>query len=334
MTKSQNPIFAVYDRLDKAGIKRNYVRKVILPEWWNDEVAQTKTGFLQGVGIIARHLGLELMPLHKNGKVEFQTQKAVNFKKTPGVSEAELSLAQNIATQALWLTCFQTQKPFDGIPNSPAAIRQEILKSGNEAVNLKNLLEYCWSKGVVVLHVSNFPVGVKKMEGLATLHNGRPGIVLCKNLQSSSWMVFLLAHELGHIACGHVKKQGVLVDEKIDPESQDAEEKEANRFAIELLTGNPDMRFTAPYRLTAEQLAEAAKSVGRRVQVDPGVVALNYAWQKKFYALANDALKQIEPPSSAVDEVHRQMQSGLQWDDIPESNREYIEKVTDSAVQS
>src|SRR2546425_164592 len=172
------------------------------------------------------------------------------------------------------------------------------------------------------------------MEGLATLHGGRPGLVLCKNLQSPSWMVYLLAHEFGHVARGHVKKHGVLVDEKVDPQSKDKEEQEANRFAIELLTGNPDMRFTADVWLTAEQLAEAAKSVARRVKVDPGVIALNYAWQKQFFSVANAALKRIEPPGSAIDEINNQMRRGLRWDDIPETNREYIEKVTGAETRA
>jgi len=67
MTKTNNQMQTVYDRLHQAGISRSYVRKVVLPEWWDDEIAETDAGCLQGLGIIARHLGLELTPLHKRG---------------------------------------------------------------------------------------------------------------------------------------------------------------------------------------------------------------------------------------------------------------------------
>src|SRR5205814_9436552 len=150
---------------------------------------------------------LELVPLYEKAKLEFQSRKAVRFKKkSAGVSENDLGLAQSIATQALLLTCFETKKPLGAIPESAAKIRLAILSRGNEPVNLKNLLEYCWENGIVVLHVSNFPPGAKKMDGLVTVYDGRPGIVLCKNYQSPSWMVFPLAHEIGHVGRGHVKK--------------------------------------------------------------------------------------------------------------------------------
>src|SRR2546425_12976250 len=97
MTKTNNPMQTVYDRLHQAGIGRSYVRKVVLPDWWDDEVALTKIGFLQGLGIIARHLGLELTPLHKKGRVEFQLRTGGHFKKATGVSGIDLVLAQRIA---------------------------------------------------------------------------------------------------------------------------------------------------------------------------------------------------------------------------------------------
>src|SRR5437762_10878996 len=144
----KNPMRAVYDRLEEAGISRSYVRRVVLPEWWDDEIAETDSGYLQGLGIIARHLGLELVPLYEKAKLEFQSRKAVRFKKkSAGVSENDLGLAQSIATQALLLTCFETKKPLGAIPESAAKIRLAILSRGNEPVNLKNLPEYCRENG-------------------------------------------------------------------------------------------------------------------------------------------------------------------------------------------
>jgi len=322
----------VLSRLSQAGFKPSFVRNVVLPDWWDDEIAKTQAGYMEGLGILARHLGLEWKPLYKKGLIEFKSHGLVHFKKSPNVSEGELALAEKIATQALWLTGFKTRKPYTAIPDSAAKIRQEIISKTNQPVNLKNLLEYCWDRGVVVLHICNFPPGAKKMEGLATLLDGRPGIVLCKNHQSAAWMVFLLAHELGHIAKGHVKTGDVLVDQTISRTSTDKQEQEANRFAIELLTGNPDMQFSAPHYPKAEQLAKAAVSVGHRVTVDPGVVALNFAWQERVFALANAALKIIEASTSAIKLIHDRMQKGLEWKEIPETNREYIIRVTKAAV--
>ncbi len=326
---------SVLNRLSEVGFRPNYVRSVVLPEWWDDEIANTRAGYVEGLGILSRHLGLELQPLIKSGRITFQSRTSVHFKKSSKVSESDLLLAERVATQALWLTGFKTKKPYTAIPESAAQIRREIISmSGGEPVNLKNLLAYCWNKGIVVLHICNFPPTAKKMEGLATLIEGRPGIVLCKNHQSAAWMVFLLAHELGHIAKGHIKEGGVLVDEKVSTKSTDKEEQEANGFAIELLTGDSNTRFTANSTLNAKQLAASAKSVGNRFKIDPGVVALNYAWEGKLFALANAALNIIESSTSAVKLMDERMREGLDWSEIPESNRDYISKVTETNVPS
>ena len=64
-------------------------------------------------------------------------------------------------------------------------------------------------------------------------------IVLCRHTKHAAWLLFILAHELGHLALDHVPNEGVLIDEGLDKNSTDAEEQQANAFAIELLTGRP-----------------------------------------------------------------------------------------------
>src|SRR5215471_1128165 len=55
-----------------------------------------------------------------------------------------------------------------------------------------------------------------------------------KNAKHSAWLLFILAHVLGHILRGHVTRDGVLVDQEVDRTSAtDAEERAANAFALE-----------------------------------------------------------------------------------------------------
>ena len=114
----------------------------------------------------------------------------------------------------------------------------------------------------------------------------------------SAWLLFILAHELGHIACGHVK-DGVLVDEGIaDKEIQDTEETEANDFAVKLLFGKqPDYQWMQ--KLNTIELVRISRKYAKDVMVDPGVVVLNYAWNTKDWANAVGALKIIEPSANA-----------------------------------
>ena len=68
-------------------------------------------------------------------------------------------------------------------------------------------------------------------------------IVLCRNSRSSAWLLFILAHELAHIALGHIDDDGMLIDENVKRNIQDTEETEANRFAEEVLSGDAESGF-------------------------------------------------------------------------------------------
>src|SRR5207249_413747 len=122
---------------------------------------------------------------------------------------------------------------------------------------------YCWAIGIPVLHVGRFPAAARKMDALAMRHEGRPAIVLRRNTQFHAWLLFHLAHELGHICKGHVGPEGVVVDEKVDMDDCFLrEEWEANQFAVELLTGGDNCAFEFPLRTTGVRLAELARTVG------------------------------------------------------------------------
>ena len=101
------------------------------------------------------------------------------------------------------------------------------------------------------------------------------------------------AHELAHIALGHIDDEGVLIDESVKHNVQDKEETDANAFAVELLTGNAESRFhTSGSWPNAHQLAEAAVSIAKESRIDPGHIVLNYAHTmgKTFWPVANAAL--------------------------------------------
>ena len=127
--------------------------------------------------------------------------------------------------------------------------------------------------------------------------DGRPVIVLCKRDRHTAWLLFILAHELGHIALSHIKDNEVLLDEDVK-DLGDQEEEEANAFAIELLAGDADRRYsyTGDTWLGAQQLAQLAAEVGARDCVDPGHIVLNYAHTMNgYWGVANAALDILEP---------------------------------------
>lgn len=326
-----NPMADLYRRLRGVGLTKSYLRKFILPEWWDDEVAENPAGHAEGLSYLSRHLGLDLTTLRDSTKpVAFRDFGACKFKKSANVTEDQLALARAMATRAAQLADAAMVGPCQPLPRSGAQVRREILGQGGRWVGLGNLVDYCWSLGIPVIHLSPCPTA-KRPDGLAARVRGRPVIVLCKKDNLSAWLLFILAHELGHIALGHLAGDGVLIDESMDRNIKDQEEIEANAFAVELLTGDAGCEFRTTGRWpNATRLAEAALEIGRQSHVDPGHIVLNYAHTmgSGFWPVANAALGLLEPKRDALKVVRRQMAGRLDWSSLPEASSEFLMRIS------
>jgi hypothetical protein len=164
-------------------------------------------------------------------------------------------------------------------------------------------LWYAWRHGIAVLHLAALPRG-KKFSGLAQFCGPTPAIVLASGFRSPPWLAFHLAHELGHILLGHVTPEsGALVDSDVDKLSNDEDERAADRFACEILTGKAEPAFSPTYGLTGPKLADAAKEYGKKNRVDAGVVALIYGRSAQRMPAAQNALKLLNLNSGAHERI-------------------------------
>lgn len=323
----------LYGRLSDAGLTRHYIRSTVLPSWWDDEIALNPAGYAQGLLLLSRHLGLDLSSLQDEAApVRLREFGSCKYKKREDVSEDDLAMCRMMAMRAAQLAAEAIELPYQSTPGSPAEIRQAILDAGAHWVGLSQLLDYCWSIGIPVLHLAHFPRNARRPDGFAARVNGRPVIVLCVQKKQPAWQLFILAHELGHIARNHIEEDGALLDDRVDEESSDAEEREANAFAIELLTGSPTRRFRASGRWpNAQQLAEEARQIGRLQMIDPGHVILNYAHSMgdDFYAVGNAALKRLDPHANAIKIIRATLADRLDWSRLPEDSSEFLMRVTE-----
>jgi hypothetical protein len=162
--------------------------------------------------------------------------------------------------------------------------------------------------------------------------------VLCRNAKHSAWLLFILAHELGHILRGHVSKNGVLVDQEIDRTyATDEEEQAANAFALELLSGIPTLEvLPVGFKASARSLAQAALDAGTHERIDPGHLVLNCAYQmgSNFFAVANAALNLLEPHADAVGVVRSQMLAHLDKTKLPEDTYEFVLRIAHAGASS
>lgn len=341
--RATNPMADLYRRLRAVGLTKPYIRKMILPDWWDDQIAENPAGFAEGLTFLSRHLGLDIATLRDPSlPLAFRKFGVCKFKKSNNTTEDDLALARAMSTRLAQLADVATTESCQPLPLSAALIRREILGQGEPWVSLSNLIDYCWSLGIPVLHVSSFQKRSKRPDGLTARVNGRPVIVLCKNSNYSAWLLFILAHELGHVALGHIESDGVLIDDRMkydirdQKEVQDQEEVAANAFAIELLTGESEERFYSSGRwLNAKELARVALQIGRQMRIDPGHIVLNYAYtmDSRFFPVANASLALIEPKKDALKLVRRKMAEHLDWSSLPEDSSELLMRVTQDCKQ-
>ena len=85
--------------------------------------------------------------------------------------------------------------------------------------------------------------------------------------------------------------EAALVDFEPDEGVADAEERAADAYALELLTGAPQPDVVAgAARFSARELARAAVETGRERGIEPGTLALVLAHQKGAWPTAMKAL--------------------------------------------
>ncbi len=291
-----NPIKSVYKRLRQIGLIRPYVRSVALPDWWDDALAQNPAGYAQCLMFLSRHLGIDLKTLQNpESPLHLRDFGICKYKKREGTSDDELVLSRVIATRAAQIAAAAMANQYGPIPGA-SEIRQIIL-TGARWVGFKGLLNYCWSIGIPVLHVNYFPAGAKRPDGFAFRNQGRPVIILCRNEKQPSCLLFILAHELGHLACEHVPENGALLDDCVKKNQPDREERAANRFALELLAGHPVTIGPLP---NTDELPEPANA---------------HECQNEL------ALSEIEFLGARLAEC-------LNWESLPGDSREFLLRVT------
>ena len=329
----------LYQRLAAFGIDKRYVHAVALPKGWRDRDADANpTLYSMAVSLLSRNLNIDIRALQNDAApLVWEDCGSTRFKHGANLQATQLERARCLSAGVAQMVCEVMEKPPLALPvdgsNIRASLCSSIYVSGVPRVTLSALLNYCWNMEIPVLPLTRFPAGAKKPDALTGLFAGRPAIVLCKPHKQTAKILFILAHELGHIALKHIEENGLLVDEHIDSEDRDAQEEAANTFAMELLTGRPEARYQAPYNQTAEQLAQTARNIGARDGIDPGIILLQFMRNRKRHPAAYDALTLLEEGNdSAIQLVRDQLCWRFNWKELSRERYDYVRRITQTEV--
>lgn len=140
--------------------------------------------------------------------------------------QALLALAESLAQRS---ALAYTGQP-GTVPENPSTLRKAILCNGTE-ITLEALVRWCWQTGIVVVPMQaagGFSAG-------AWVIGEQPVVVLKEAPDFKAYWLFALAHELGHLAHGHVARNGLVDLEPAWEVQEDEQERQANAYALELL---------------------------------------------------------------------------------------------------
>lgn len=320
---------SLHTQLRKAGLSDRAINAA-WPAWWREELADSPSGRAELRFALARKLGMSPRSL-LGEKVEFVWDDKAKFKNLTAEEESDRAALTAFGTSIGRMLLNATDETVSLVGLDPQIIRNQILSSGEEYVDLKGLLTLCWGVGIPVVHLRVFPLDAKNMHAMVVSVGGRFAILLGKDASYPAPVAFTLAHELGHVVQRHLEGAAALVDlqDPAQAKDPDEQEQEADRFALELLTGRPEPEITtSDPSFNAPTLAAAVQKAAPEYRVEPGTLALCLSYRTGAWARANSALKFIYgEPSPVWESVNRIAMSQIDWDRLTSEAADYLQIV-------
>ena len=270
--------------------------RAVWPDWWSSDAESSPSAVAELRYTVARGLGLAPSSLFE-GPPRFVWTDQAKFKGLTAVSEQEQSALTSFAVALAKVLLEATPEVTGDIRHVTARQIRLAIQERHGIVRLDDMLAVSWGMGIPVVHLGVFPLNAKRMHAVTAAVKGRYTILLARSPRYPSQDAFTVAHELGHICSGHLSDIGALL-ESADPARSapvDDEELTADRFALEVLTGDPDIEVEASQqRFSATALAMAARSEGIERRIDPAILALCLGYTSGKWRQAMGALKLLE----------------------------------------
>ena len=316
--------------LRKLGLSESAV-EAAWPIWWSEDAANSASAQTELRFSLARKLGLDPRSLLEDGSPRFIWQgEQAKFKGLSTQAEGELTAigAYGISLGKGLIKATEVGPSIVGV--SALQLRSNILRN-HPYIRLIDLLGLCWAIGLPVIHLRVFPVSAKRMCAMAVRIGERFAVLLGKDAQYPAPIAYYLAHELGHVALGHIGNGNAVIDldDPLGSLVSDEDEIAADNFAIELLTGSSKYTVESDVRQhNATALATAALLSADALHVEPGTLALCFGHTTGEWQKANAAMKMIYNERRPVwNEVNGIAQSQLQWPDMSEDFAYFIQAV-------
>lgn len=312
----------------------------VWPGWWSDAAAASPSARTELAFSLARRFGLDPRSLLQDSETpRFLWRGEARFKHLAGESELERAGLTSFGRSVSVPLVAAAPAPTVDLGGETALELRGALLENRPWVELVDLLLLAWSAGIPTVHLRVFPLGQKRMAAMTVGVGDRQAILLGKDSNYPAPIAFYVAHELAHVALGHVAGDRLIVDlEDLKPafDVHDEEEATADRFALELLTGRsrPTVLSAHGIRPSARSLAQAALASGPDLGIEPGLLAQCYGYSTRDWAVATKSLRYIysdaEPLWSSINALAR---SQLDYTELPSDAVEYLDAVLGLATR-
>jgi hypothetical protein len=318
----------IYQRLAAAGLKRRFLLKAVLPDWWNDALAKVPANRELAEIYLSKSLGLRIAALRDPARPLDLPIGEVRFKRSKRAEDRTVATSAFIAWRAGQILAEAIDLPAFERCSSPVDVREWIFGCGHRFVDLQALLDFCWEHGVIVYHLGAQPEGQHRLDGMAMFCGSRPAIMLGSKRSDPAWLAFHLAHELAHVLRNHVSPGSApLADSDLQANmDRDVQEAEANRWALWILTGSEEPVFGEP-GLGGVGLSSYARRTALAARIDPGVICLVYAQRNNAWPQAALALKSLGRDQEAKALIDHALRAHTDPAHLPEAPARFLEAV-------
>lgn len=321
---------ALRRELRKTGLSPRVIRAA-WPEWWSSEAAESLSARTELRYTLARRLGISPQSIF-DGQPKFIWHDEAKFKNLGTTSEQEQAILTSFGISVGRSVLQGAPVPEVEFVEDPSELRRVILASAS-FVGLEEILSACWAFGIPVISPTVLPLPNKRMHAMTVSIAGKFSVLLGQDSKHPARMAFTLAHEMGHIALGHVNSAAALLEME-DPlqwREKDSEEEEADRYALELLTGDPNFEIHAEMQnFNAANVVAAVSELAPTIRVSPGVIALSLGHSTGKWAQVYGALNRIDgehKPGFIGPYVNLLAQSQVRWDTLAADQRAYLESI-------
>ena len=309
-------------RLSNAGFKRQFVSTALLPDWWDESYAQDAevlseidirvARFLESPLSVVRDVEAALPPPAYGGARLRRVRDIDSDRLAPAI-HAAIGVARAVIRN------LRNPQPVEFPPTDAFEWRRRLQAGESAPVQLEDILNNLWSKGVPVIPLDEVPA--PSFQGLACVVDDHPVIALGQRYDAPGRVAFVVAHETGHIAAGDCSSNVPVVDEDEDVQDGSPMERKADLFATRLLMGKDTVAIPEEEGLGAKELAQTAVDLEEEIGADASWIIYAWAARTLDYPTAGMAVKALYRAAGARRRLRKIFDQYVDLDSAGESDR-------------